>query len=82
MRQIWHPPFCATKRLDKQSGTLLPKATRESPITVSGIMKVYPIIVTIQTRMYDVTPIHTMHTTKENPANLRQDSFFTSGIVK
>ena len=58
-------PFCATKRLDKQSGTLLPNATRERPITVSGIMNVYPIMVTIQTRMYEVTPIHTIQITKE-----------------
>jgi len=75
-------PFCATKRLDKQSGTLLPKATSERPITVSGIINVYPIMVTIHTRIYEVIPIQTIQTTNEKYTYFWHDSFFTSGMVK
>ena len=75
-------PFLATTRLEIQSGTLLPKATRVNPMTVSGTLNVKPTNVTIHTRIYEVTAIQMMQTMNERGYHLRHFGFLTSGIVK
>ena len=66
----------------RASGTLLPNAMNDKPITVSGIPKVSPMIVTIQSKTYEKTPIHKMELMKVIHANIRNRSRRTSGMVR
>ena len=65
-------PCLHTIRLEKTSGTDVPTAKNESPITVSGTPIVNPIMVIIQVTKYEITPIHDTHKTKDNGANFRK----------
>ena len=81
MRIDQNLPCRATKILARASGTLLPNAMNVNPITASGILKVKPTTVIIQTKTYVVTPIQMMDIANVTPKYRRIGLCRMSGMV-
>ena len=65
-------PCLQTIRLENTSGTDVPTAKKDRPITVSGTPMVNPMIVIIQVTKYEMTPIHEIQSINDSGANLRR----------
>ena len=78
MVMAWHIfisftfPCLQTIRLENTSGTDVPTAKKDRPITVSGTPIVNPMIVIIQVTKYEMTPIHEIQSINDSGANLRR----------
>ena len=65
-------PCLQTIRLENTSGTDVPTAKKDRPITVSGTPIVNPMIVIIQVTKYEMMPIHEIQSINDSGANLRR----------